>query len=126
MSWWGLLLGGTFGFLLGGPIGALLGAAAGRLVGGALGNIEIADASGEGVERVQLAFFAAVFWVMGHVAKADGRVSPEEICGRALRSTLHRGIPAIAPPPLAWKYVSGDGGNAGTSLRVSGPGSSPG
>ena len=65
MSWWGLLLGGTFGFLLGGPIGALLGAAAGRLVGGALGNIEIADATGEGVERVQLAFFAAVFGVMG-------------------------------------------------------------
>ncbi len=27
---------------------------------------------------------------------------------------------------LAWKYVSGDGGNAGTSLRVSGRGSSPG
>ena len=79
MSWWGLLLGGTFGFLLGGPIGALLGAAAGKLVGNAVGNVEIADVTGEGVERVQLAFFAAVFGVMGHVAKADGRVSPEEI-----------------------------------------------
>ncbi len=79
MSWWGLLLGGTFGFLLGGPIGALLGAAAGRLVGNAVGNIEIAEAGEAPVERVQMAFFAAVFGVMGHVAKADGRVSPEEI-----------------------------------------------
>ena len=79
MSWWGLLLGGTFGFLLGGPIGALLGAAAGKLVGNAVGNIEVGDVTGEGVERVQLAFFAAVFGVMGHVAKVDGRVSPEEI-----------------------------------------------
>ena len=79
MSWWGLLLGGTFGFLLGGPIGALLGAAAGRLVGNAVGNIELADATEAPVERVQMAFFAAVFGVMGHVAKADGRVSPEEI-----------------------------------------------
>ena len=79
MSWWGLLLGGTFGFLLGGPIGALLGAAAGRLVGNAIGKVEIADATGAPVERVQMAFFAAVFGVMGHVAKADGRVSPEEI-----------------------------------------------
>ena len=26
---------------------------------------------------------------------------------------------------LAWKYASGDGGNAGTSLRVSGRGSTP-
>ena len=79
VSWWGLLLGGTFGFLLGGPIGALLGAAAGRLVGSAVRNLEIADATETPVERVQMAFFAAVFGVMGHVAKADGRVSPEEI-----------------------------------------------
>ena len=79
VSWWGLLLGGTFGFLLGGPIGALLGAAAGRLVGSAVRNLEITDATETPVERVQMAFFAAVFGVMGHVAKADGRVSPEEI-----------------------------------------------
>ena len=30
-------------------------------------------------EQAQLAFFAAAFGVMGHVAKADGRVSREEI-----------------------------------------------
>jgi DnaJ like chaperone protein len=30
-------------------------------------------------ERVQAAFFAATFSVMGHVAKADGRITPDEI-----------------------------------------------
>jgi DnaJ like chaperone protein len=32
-----------------------------------------------GQERVQAAFFTATFSVMGHVAKADGHVSPQEI-----------------------------------------------
>lgn len=79
MSWWGLLLGGTFGYLLGGPIGALLGAAIGRGFGRTLGGVGVEESRGSGTERVQLAFFAAVFGVMGHVAKADGRVTPEEI-----------------------------------------------
>ena len=82
MSWWGLLLGGAFGYLLGGPIGALLGAAMGRGLGRPLSGIgagERVDPGGSGPERVQLAFFAAVFGVMGHVAKADGRVTAEEI-----------------------------------------------
>ena len=77
MSWWGLLLGGAFGYLLGGPIGALLGAAMGRSFGRPSGGPVESGESGS--ERVQLAFFAAVFGVMGHVAKADGRVTPEEI-----------------------------------------------
>ena len=79
MSWWGLLLGGAFGYLLGGPIGALLGAAAVRFVGKAVRSSEVEQTDDPGVERVQMAFFAAVFGVMGHVAKADGRVSAEEI-----------------------------------------------
>ena len=80
MSWWGMLLGGTFGFLVGGPIGAVLGAALGRHFGRAVGSIEAgAGGDGPGVERAQLAFFAATFGVMGQVAKADGHVSPDEI-----------------------------------------------
>lgn len=87
MSWWGMILGGTFGFLIGGPIGAVLGAAVGRSFGRAVKRIE-ADGYGAGGgrgdgyeshERVQLAFFTATFGVMGHVAKADGRVTAEEI-----------------------------------------------
>ena len=80
MSWWGMLLGGTFGFLIGGPIGAVLGAALGRHFGRAVGSIEAGPAAGDAFrERAQLAFFTATFGVMGQVAKADGHVSPDEI-----------------------------------------------
>lgn len=74
-----MLVGGTFGFFIGGPIGALLGAALGRTVGSALRGPEIRADDDSGQERTQVAFFTAVFGVMGHVAKADGRVSQDEI-----------------------------------------------
>jgi len=81
MSWWGKLLGGAFGFAIGGPLGALLGAALGhnfdRGLSG-LKNYGIGDGAVDN-ERLQSAFFATTFSVMGHLAKADGRVSPEEI-----------------------------------------------
>lgn len=81
MSWWGKLLGGAFGALLGGPLGALLGAALGHQFDRGLDGQGVSDASlapGE-QERVQSAFFTATFTIMGHVAKADGRVSEAEI-----------------------------------------------
>ncbi len=81
MSWWGKLVGGAFGFMLGGPLGAMLGAAVGHNFDK---GIKIsADgspfAAGPNQERIQSAFFTATFSVMGHVAKADGRVSEDEI-----------------------------------------------
>ena len=80
MPWWGTLLGGTLGYMLGGPLGALLGAALGRNFDR---GIRITDEhAGFGVgrqERVQAAFFTTTFSVMGHVAKADGRVTADEI-----------------------------------------------
>lgn len=81
MSWWGKLIGGTFGYLLGGPLGALLGAALGHSVDEGLRNIKLGGygADGPEVERIQAVFFTATFSVMGHIAKADGRVSPQEI-----------------------------------------------
>ncbi len=83
MSWWGKLVGGALGFMLGGPLGAVLGVALGHnfdkglqgLPEGGLGD----DFAPGDRERVQTAFFTATFSVMGAVAKADGRVSPEEI-----------------------------------------------
>lgn len=80
MSWWGKLVGGAFGFMLGGPLGALLGVALGHNFDKGLGALPEhgAFASGDR-ERVQTAFFTATFSIMGSVAKADGRVSPEEI-----------------------------------------------
>lgn len=76
MAWWGKVLGGTFGFILGGPLGAALGAALGHGLDKGLGSATLDP--GE-QERVQAAFFTATFSVLGHVAKADGRVSEEEI-----------------------------------------------
>lgn len=84
MSWWGKLLGGAFGFMLGGPLGALIGAALGHNFDKGLEGIDELDEQAPGAEpgdreRVQMAFFTATFSVMGCVAKADGKVSRDEI-----------------------------------------------
>lgn len=81
MSWWGKIVGGAFGFLLGGPLGAMLGAAVGHNFDKGLKTSANQDAFGSGpdTERIQTAFFTATFSVMGHIAKADGRVSEDEI-----------------------------------------------
>jgi DnaJ like chaperone protein len=79
MAWWGKLIGGTFGFMLGGPLGAMLGAALGHQVDSALGRRAGVRYRLGDRERVQTAFFTATFSIMGHVAKADGRVSEAEI-----------------------------------------------
>ncbi len=80
MSWFSTAVGGAFGFLLGGPLGAILGASVGHQFGKGLTGIETGEALSPGdQQRVQMAFFSATFSVMGHIAKADGHVSPEEI-----------------------------------------------
>lgn len=81
MVWWGKLLGGTFGFLSAGPLGAIVGFAAGHTM--AAGWIRLAavrdTAFAVDPDQLQRAFFEALFPALGHVAKADGRVSPDEI-----------------------------------------------
>ena len=80
MAWWGTLLGGTLGYMFGGPLGALLGAALGRNFDRGITQTDRHAGFDPGQqERVQAAFFAATFSVMGHIAKADGRVTPDEI-----------------------------------------------
>ena len=80
MPWWGTLLGGTLGFMFGGPLGALLGAALGRNFDRGIKLTDEHGAFGAGQqERVQAAFFTATFSVMGHIAKADGKVTADEI-----------------------------------------------
>lgn len=80
MTWWGKLVGGTFGFMLGGPLGALLGGVLGHNLDRGMASLEEAEDLDPGErERVQTAFFTATFSIMGHVAKADGRVSEREI-----------------------------------------------
>lgn len=82
MAWWGTLFGGALGYMFGGPLGALLGAALGRNFDSGI-NLNTQGGPGDftpgDTERVQAAFFTATFSVMGHIAKADGRVSADEI-----------------------------------------------
>ena len=105
MAWIGKLLGGAVGFALGGPLGALVGVALGHNIDRSsraargrgwadsdlLGADDAADFFGapdhhpdppetlDPRERTQTAFFTATFAVMGHLAKADGRVTRDEI-----------------------------------------------
>ncbi|WP_423908196.1 co-chaperone DjlA [Candidatus Spongiihabitans sp.] len=80
MAWWGKVVGGTFGFLIGGPIGAMLGASLGHRIDQGLSQSDQRQRYFPGdQERTQAAFFTATFLVMGHIAKADGKVSANEI-----------------------------------------------
>jgi len=75
MSVWGKLLGGAAGFAIGGPLGAILGAVAGHAV----------DRMRKGRNRPQtaaerqIAFTAAVVVLGAKMAKADGRVTRDEV-----------------------------------------------
>ena len=80
MSWWGKLAGGGLGFALGGPLGAMIGAMIGHQMDkSSAGRQESFGYDPGSQERTQAAFFTATFSVMGHIAKADGHVSPQEI-----------------------------------------------
>lgn len=87
MSWWGKVIGGTFGFLLGGPLGAALGAALGHNFDEDKQRRPQRDHASRSagwqqhaqVEATQTAFFTATFTLMGHLAKADGLVTKQEI-----------------------------------------------
>lgn len=79
MAWWGKALGGAFGFMLGGPLGALMGIAFGHSFDRGMNSLDDADWQSGGRDRVQAAFFTATFSVMGYIAKADGKVTRDEI-----------------------------------------------
>lgn len=94
MDWIGKLCGGLLGFILsrGSMSGALLGVVLGHLFDRGLGGFKNASGAG-GFDRLsgrnrQQIFFEATFLAMGQLAKADGRVSEEEI--RAARSVMHQ------------------------------------
>jgi len=80
MSWLGKVVGGAFGFLMGGPLGAILGASVGHQFDEGMQGMDAEEGLNPGDQhRVQMAFFTATFSVMGHMAKADGRVTSDEI-----------------------------------------------
>ena len=80
MGWVGKVVGGLLGFAAGGPIGALLGATLGHGVDRGVKKLadDLTLPPGDR-QRIQSVFFAATFSTMGHLAKADGRVSEAEI-----------------------------------------------
>jgi len=79
MSWLGKVFGGAFGFMLGGPLGAILGSTLGHQFDKGLEGVDDSAFQPGDQHRVQMAFFTATFSIMGHIAKADGTVSREEI-----------------------------------------------
>ncbi|HUN24689.1 MAG TPA: co-chaperone DjlA [Steroidobacteraceae bacterium] len=87
-QWTGKVFGGVLGFLTLGPLGAAIGVL--------LGHQFDADAQSrrEAGPRLDPAafgelFFRSTFQVMGHIAKADGRVSEQEIeAARAIMAEL--------------------------------------
>jgi DnaJ like chaperone protein len=62
MQWLGKGLGGLIGAFIGGPVGSVVGVIVGHRV-----------------DQIRRVFFETTFEVMGHVAKADGRVSEDEV-----------------------------------------------
>ncbi len=80
MSVWGKILGGAAGFALGGPLGALIGAVAGHAVD-RIREGETGDAT-KGI-----AFTIGVIVLGAKMAKADGRVTRDEI--RAFKQVFH-------------------------------------
>lgn len=88
--WLGKVVGGTFGFIMGGPLGALLGAALGHQFDRNTADIGLleADFTADTRQRIRMAFFTATFSTLGHIAKADGRVTEAEI--QAARNVMDR------------------------------------
>ena len=89
MNWGGKLIGGALGMLTLGPVGAALGALIGHQFDS--GQISLAMFTGGPDPRlVNELFFPTAFRVMGHIAKADGRVTEQEIASaRAVMHAMH-------------------------------------
>jgi DnaJ like chaperone protein len=91
VSVWGKVIGGVAGFAMGGPLGAILGAVAGHAVDKMKQAEAVArgDAAFDGFDQDarQVAFTTAVIVLSAKMAKADGRVSADEIA--AFKTIFH-------------------------------------
>ena len=83
MSIWGKILGGATGFAFGGPIGALLGGAAGH----AIDKIKTKKKLPEETALKQIGFTIGVIVLSAKMAKADGKVTEDEI--RAFKEKIN-------------------------------------
>jgi DnaJ like chaperone protein len=94
MNWKGKVIGGALGFLVGNIPGAAIGVIVGHQFDSGAAQAGFAGARffGAGADPllVNRLFFPITFRVMGHIAKADGRVSEQEIAAaRAIMQALH-------------------------------------
>jgi DnaJ like chaperone protein len=88
MKWAGKVIGGVLGLATVGPWGAVLGALIGHQFDSGAGIGQLLG--GADPAQVNALFFPTTFRVMGHIAKADGRVSEQEIASaRAVMHALH-------------------------------------
>ena len=79
MGWLGKAVGGSLGFLIGGPIGAIAGIALGHQYDKNEEKIKSAAGVFSRQEKSQAIFFVTTFSLFAKMARADGRVSREEI-----------------------------------------------
>ena len=75
MSIWGKIIGGATGFAFGGPLGALLGGVAGH----AIDKIKTKQKLPEEIALKQIGFTIGVIVLSAKMAKADGKVTQDEI-----------------------------------------------
>ena len=73
MSFWKAGIGGMIGFTIGGPIGGILGA----IIGSKLSDQKQSRPTNN--QQHQVAFFTALFACFAKIAKADGKVTREEV-----------------------------------------------
>jgi len=90
MGWYGKLIGAVLGAIIGrGLLGAIVGFVIGHQFDRkAAGTSRPARSGGVPSRDLQTLFFRATFQVMGRIAKADGRVTEQEI--EAARATMRR------------------------------------
>jgi len=92
MSVWGKVIGGVAGFAVGGPIGAIIGAVAGHHV------VDKNKKTGTlSQDDKQVAFTTAVIVLSAKMAKADGRVTRDEV--NAFKQLFHiepEDVPTVA------------------------------
>ena len=76
MSIWGKVIGGVAGFTMGGPLGAIMGTVAGH----AYDKMKEGDTPQvENKDTLQVAFTTAIIVLSAKMAKADGKVTREEV-----------------------------------------------
>ncbi|MBR9909404.1 MAG: co-chaperone DjlA [Gammaproteobacteria bacterium] len=74
----GKLIGGLLGFFGGGFLGAIIGVLIGSLFDRAMNRLQD-DESPAQLQAIQAVFFRSAFTLIGYLAKADGRVSEDEV-----------------------------------------------